>query len=137
MDKIYNNLTIEDVHHTAKYKQEIVYKTLRAMPKIMSITVDKYAKMLGFSKQYLFNCMNVKYDPRLSIAYFYACINNQILQEKFKDQKDINIDKICDILYINTDNYTEDQIEDSLAILQLLPKYKLYKNVLIECINKI
>ena len=136
MDKIYNNLTIEGMH-TAKYKQEIVYKTLRVMPKIMSITVDKYAKMLGFSKQYLFNCVNVKHDPKLSTAYFYASINNQILQEKFKDQKDINIDKICDILYINTDNYTEDQIEDSLAILQLLPKYKLYKNVLIECINKI
>ena len=136
MDKIYNNLTIEGVH-TAKYKQEIVYKTLKAMPKIMSITVDKYAKMLGFSKQYLFNCGNGNAITKLSTAYFYASINNQILQEKFKDQKDINIDKICDILYINTDNYTEDQIEDSLAILQLLPKYKLYKNVLIECINKI
>ena len=136
MDKIYNNLAIEGTH-TSKYKQEIVYKTLKAMPKIMSITVDKYAKMLGFSKQYLFNCGNGNAITKLSTAYFYASINNQILQEKFKDQKDINIDKICDILYINTDNYTEDQIEDSLAILQLLPKYKLYKNVLIECINKI
>ena len=136
MDKIYNNLTIEGVH-TAKYKQEIVYKTLRAMPKIMSITVDKYAKMLGFSKQYLFNSMNVKHDTRLSIAYFYASINNQILQEKFKDQKDINIDKICDILYINTDNYTEDQIKKTFDILVLLSSYKSYKKLLVEIINKL
>ena len=136
MDKIYNNLTIEGVH-TAKYKQEIVYKTLKAMPKIMSITVDKYAKMLGFSKQYLFNCMNVKHDPKLSTAYFYASINNQILQKKFKDQKDINIDKICDILYINTDNYTEDQIKKTFDILILLSSYKNYKNILVEIINKL
>ena len=136
MDKIYNNLTIEGVH-TAKYKQEIVYKTLRAMPKIMSITVDKYAKMLGFSKQYLFNCGNGNAITKLSTAYFYASINNRILQEKFKDQKDINIDKICDILYINTDNYTEDQIKKAFDILVLLSSYKSYKKLLVEIINKL
>ena len=136
MDKIYNNLAIEGTH-TSKYKQEIVYKTLKAMPKIMSITVDKYAKMLGFSKQSINKYYHGNTITKLLIAYSFATINTQFLQEKFKDQKDINIDKICDILYINTDNYTEDQIKKTFDILILLSSYKNYKNILVEIINKL
>ena len=136
MDKIYINLTTEG-NYTPEYKQKIVYKTLCFMPKILKITSSEYAKIFGTTKQSINKYYHGNTITKLLIAYSFATINTQFLQEKFKDQKDINIDKICDILYINTDNYTEDQIEDSLAILQLLPKYKLYKNVLIECINKI
>ena len=136
MDKIYINLTTEG-NYTPEYKQKIVYKTLCFMPKILKITSSEYAKIFGTTKQSINKYYHGNTITKLLIAYSFATINTQFLQEKFKDQKDINIDKICDILYINTDNYTEDQIKKTFDILILLSSYKNYKNILVETINKL
>ena len=136
MDKIYINLTTEG-NYTPEYKQKIVYKTLCFMPKILKITSSEYAKIFGTTKQSINKYYHGNTITKLLIAYSFATINTQFLQEKFKDQKDINIDKICDILYINTDNYTEDQIKKTFDILILLSSYKNYKNILVEIINKL
>ena len=136
MDKIYINLTTEG-NYTPEYKQKIVYKTLCFMPKILKITSSEYAKLFGTTKQSINKYYHGNTITKLLIAYSFATINTQFLQEKFKDQKDINIDKICDILYLNTDNYTEDQIKKTFDILILLSSYKSYKNILVEIINKL
>ena len=136
MDKIYINLTTEG-NYTPEYKQKIVYKTLCFMPKILKITSVEYAKIFGTTKQSINKYYHGNTITKLLTAYSFAAINTQFLQEKFKDQKDINIDKICDILYINTDNYTEDQIKKTFDILILLSSYKSYKKLLVEIINKL
>ena len=136
MDKIYINLTTEG-QYTPEFKQSVVYKTLRFMPKILKITSADYAKIFGITKQAVSGYYRKIVATKLTSAYSFASINTQFLQERFKDQKEIDINKICDILYINTDRYSKDKIEDAISILVLLPSYEKYKNVLTKIINEL
>ena len=137
MDKIYINLTTEG-KYGVEYKRNLVIDTIIYVKNAVNKQATEYAEMFGFTKQAVYNHTSHKNKCILPYIYSYASINYHLLKDYYENT-DINIDKINDIIFCNTDNYSEEQIQAAISILNLLShnSYNKYYNNVIKEIQKI
>ena len=126
--EIYNNFK-NDGNYTAKWKREMFRKNLHAIYIASGLTGDKAGELTEISKQALSNFCSGKTQKDFCGYFTYASLMANLLQNKYNDDF---INKIIDIIFCNTDKYSEDQINNAYTFISVLRDdnaYNQYKSI--------
>ena len=127
---IYNNFRNDGIY-TVEYKKKLLQLNLPTFYKAAGLSGESFGKLVGVSKQAISNFCNGKTQKDFTNYFVYSAILCDILKNKYQDK--INIEKINDILFCNTDKYDDSKIQAAISILTLLRSknaFKIYNNAL-------
>ena len=126
--EIYSNFK-NDGNYTAEWKREMFRKNFNIIYNAAGLSGEEVGNLTGMSKQAISNFCNGKTKRDFANYFTYASLMANLLYTKYNDAI---INKIIDIIFCNTDNYTEGQINNSISLLSELKNKDMinqYKNI--------
>ena len=103
-------------------KAQIIKESLRYVLNLLSdIEVRKtYCKLVDIDGPHLYKIMRETKRIRFDIAFTIALVNSILLKFVYKNNPEYKMDKICDVLFLNTDKYSSNDLYKAQYILFLL-----------------
>ena len=126
--EIYNNFK-NDGNYTADWKRDLFRKNFNIIYNAAGLSGEEVGNLTEMSKQAISNFCNGKTKRDFAIYFTYASLMANLLYDKYNDNF---INKIIDIVFCNTDNYSEEQINNAFTFLSVLRDdsgYNQYKNI--------
>lgn len=128
---IYGNLKSNYSWKVAIIRDTLV-SAVNLMPN-MKLT-GNYARLINIDKVYLNKIVKDHTNFNINTAFTIALVNSIILKWIYRDRPEYKMDKLCDVIYINTDKYDEMTIRKALMIMLSMNSlvFKLWGKKLLE-----
>ena len=103
-------------------KAQIIKESLRyVLNLIPDLAVRKtYCKLVDMKAPQIYTIIKETKRIRIDIAFTLALVNSILLKFIYKNSPEYKMDKICDVLFLNTDKYNSEDLYKAQLILFLL-----------------